>query len=510
MDQPLNSAPTPHSKLQSVQISSEDAYKRGFDDFQFFSHLALPDTCTFPWPDEFIILWVILVKAIREKDVNTVKRVLRYALGLPRGFAKTTFIKLLVCWLIVYDFVNFVLIVCSTEPHAENFLEDVSDMLSSPNMVSLYGNWEGTLAIDNAKLKKGTYRRRTVILAAIGSGTSVRGLNIAHERPDFVICDDMQTRENAESDAESLHLLHWFAGTLLKCVDPIFAVVCYIGNMYPRNCILYKLKESPYWTSLITGCILADGKSLWEALRPLESLYEEFKNDDSLGLAFIWFAEMMNDPILERLVLLPNGMLPVYADKIENIHPDAGFVVIDPAGMKLSSDDNVILGVHVVQGKPLSRCMKAGKFNPKQVVEAAIEIADILNARVIFIETQSYQATLMFWFAEELKRLGLQEHYVLRELASKNRSKDSRIRVYIQQVIAETTYIIDPETRHKFVYQALSYQIGKKNNCDDILDAHAYIEDVRTDPEHWMAVHTHTIGKAEVQKAKVVGNNVPF
>lgn len=511
MDQTTpNLSSSPHANLQTVQVTSKNAFESGFNDFQFFSRLILPTVCTFPWPDEFIIIWILLVKAIKERKPNDVKRVIRLALGLPRGFAKTTFIKILICWLIVYDMVNFVLVVCATEPHAENFVSDVSDMLASANMVSVYGDWLGTLAVDNAKMKKGQYRRRTVILAGVGSGTSVRGLNISHERPDFVICDDMQTRENAESDSESVHLLNWFAGTLLKCVDPIFSVICYIGNMYPKNCILYKLKESKYWQSLITGCILADGRSLWEELRPLESLWEEFKNDDSLGLAFIWFAEMMNDPILERLVLLPKGQLPVPLETPETLAPEAGFAIIDPAGFKQSSDDNVVAVFHVMQGKPYSRGMKNGKFNPKQLIEHTITLCEQFQIRVIFIETQAYQQTLLFWFNEELKRMGLLEHYMIRELTPKNRNKDARIRVYIQNLLAETTYIMDLETRHKFVFQAISYQLGKKKNRDDVLDAHAYSEDIRTDPEHWNAVHALPLGVAEMQKAKVVGNNVPF
>lgn len=510
MDTTQANPSSPNLQLKQVKISAEEAYKRSFDDFQFYSEIALPDVCAFTWPNEFLIIWALLVKAIREKDQNQVKRVIRFALGLPRGFAKTTFIKLLVTWLIVYDFVNFPLVVCSTEAHAENFIADVHEILCSANMTSLYGNWEGTLAIDSAKMKKGMYRRRTVVIAAIGSGTSVRGLNVAHERPDFIICDDMQTRENAESDTEAVHLLNWFVGTLLKCVDPIFAVVAYIGNMYPQNCILYKLKENPYWQSLITGCILADSRSLWEALRPLEALFEDFKHDEALGLAHIWFAEMMNDPILERLTLLPKGSVPIPLEKLEDLNPEAGFIVIDPAGFKEAADDNVILAVLVMNGIPYAVGMECGKLNPKEVIEATLILAHIFSICVIFVEGQAYQQTLCFWFNEELKRAGLSEHFHIRDVTPSNRSKDSRIRVFIQQLLAKTAYILNPEVRQRFVYQAIAYKIGKKKNKDDILDAHAYIEDIRTNPEYWALVHAHPLGQATQNHARVVGNNAPI
>jgi len=510
MDQPTPLISSPHSRLTQTKVNSKEAFDEGFNSFQYFSTLCLPTVCTFKWPFEYIAIWMLLIKAIRDKDERQVKRVLRFALGLPRGFAKTTFLKLLVTWLIVYDFINFILIVCATEPHAENFLADVSEMLSAPNMVAIYGNWSGGLAIDNAKLKKCLYRRHTVIIAAIGSGTSVRGLNIVHERPDFVLCDDMQTKENAESDTEATHLLNWFVGTLLKCVDPVFAVVAYIGNMYPQNCILYKLKENPYWTSLITGCILADGKSLWEELRPLEALYEEFKHDEALNLAYIWFAEMMNDPILERISLLPKGILPTCPLKEEELNPDAGFCIVDPAGFHKASDDNVCLAVHVMNAVPYIRGMISGILNPKEIIEKTVELCLIYNIRIIFVESVAYQQTLCFWFTEELKRAGLSDHFIIKEVTPKNKSKDSRIRIFIQQLIALTAYILSPEVRHKFVFQALQYRIGKKTNRDDILDAHAYIEDIRADQELWALVHSISLNSAELKKAGVVADNTPF
>lgn len=470
----------------------------------------MPDVCTFKWPKLYIAIWILLVKAIREKKPEEVKRVIRFALGLPRGFAKTTFIKVLVAWLICYDFVTFVLVVCATEPHAENFLSDINELLSSQNITSVYGNWVGNLAIDNAQLKKCQFRRRTVILAAIGSGTSVRGLNIVHERPDFVICDDMQTADNAKSDTESLHLLNWAVGTLFKCVDPIFAVIVYIGNMYPQNCILFKLKENPYWTSLVTGCILTDGKSLWEELRPLEALYEEFKHDEALGLAHVWFAEMMNDPILERITLLPKGQVPKTKIADSQLFPDAGFAVVDPAGFKNAADDNVCLAILVMGGIPYSCAMRAGIYNPREIIEHTLEICMILGIRVIFVEATAYQQTLCFWFTEELKRLNLDKHFHIKELPSKNKNKDSRIRLMVQEVLGETFYIMDSEIRHKFVFQALQYKIGKKQNRDDILDAHACANDVRADAEAWAFVHSISMNKPEQRKSGVVANNTPF
>lgn len=515
-DGSARAASTASSILSTTPTSFtvEQAFLRGFDDLQFYARIMLAEVMVYDLPREYISIWLMLVNAHSSKERQ---KVLRFALALPRGFAKTTFIKVLVCWLICYDKVAFALIVCATENLAHNFVADVNDMLSAPNSERIYGNWNTNLAIDSKELKKCNYRRRIIIIAAIGSGTSVRGINIAHGRPDLVICDDMQTKENADSDTESVRLLEWFIGTLLKAVSPFFAMCIYIGNMYVKNCILLKLKENKYWISLVTGCILADGTSLWEELHPIESLYESYKHDEAVGMAHIWFAEMMNDPIMNRVTLLPDGKLPTPPYEKEELVPDAGFLIIDPAGFKKASDDNVITAFLVQGGVPFMVALEAGNFNPLELIHKAVALCHLLSIQIIFIEAVAYQTTLRFWFEQELKRAGLLEHFTFIEVAPKNRAKEGRIRVSIQQLtgvktednsIKPTWYIVDQEARQRYVFQALSYKIGKPNNKDDILDAAAYLEDVRSD--HWDLVHSIRLNAPTQALASVVPNNTPF
>lgn len=501
----------PHSILK---LTVEEAFLRGFDDFQFYAYTFLPDVVLYRLPALYISIWLMLVKAQTNEERA---KILRFALALPRGFAKTTFIKLLVCWFITYDKITFVLVVCATEPLAHNFVSDVNEMLSEDQVERIYGNWNANLAIDSKEMKKCSYRRRVVIIAAIGSATSVRGLNLRHQRPDMVICDDMQTKENSDSDTESLRLLEWFTGTLLKAVSPFFAMVIYIGNMYIKNCILLKLKESPYWISLITGCILSDGKSLWEELHPLKSLYESYKHDESFGLAHIWFAELMNDPILDKVSLLPEGKVPNSPYTLEELVPEAGFAIIDPAGFKNSSDDNVIVFFLVQGGIPYAVKLIAGNLTPLELIQQCIEVCSLLGIRVIFVEAVAYQSTLKFWFDTELSRAGLQDHFYIRDINPGNRAKEGRIRVSIQQLIGidkerrqikPTWYIADVEMRQRYVFQALAYKIGKQKNKDDILDAPAYLEDVRA--EHWDFVHSVQLNAPPTASATVVANNTPF
>lgn len=498
------------NQLEAIQLGQTEAFKKGFEDFDFFSKLCLPHTVSFNFPIHYLSIWQMLVSA-RTKEQR--EAVLRFALGLPRGFAKTTFIKILICWFIVYDFTVFVLVVCADEPLAYNLLADLDEMLGSKNMETVYGKWTVNKAIDNKEQKTCFYRRKPRILVAVGAGSNVRGLNIKHERPDLILFDDMQTADNAMSEVESNQLLVRFVGTFLKLGNPQFVLIIYIGNMYPGNCILAKLRDNKSWISLITGCILADGSSLWPELHPLHVLYEGFKHDQEMGLGYIWFAEMMNDPIESRTSLLPNGTIPecpYTAEDIEN-HVIGGFVVVDPAGMRSMSDDNVI-ATHLLVGdiedaKPILVDGIGGILDPEKVIEAAIEQCLRYNLSVIGIETVAYQQTLAFWMNKALATHNEFSHIIVVELSPAGRHKEFRISAWIQEVLSNNYYVFG-EIRLKILWQALAYKLGKKKNKDDWLDAGAYGMDMKAN--YWEEIIQTAIDVTPGPQARVLTNNTPF
>lgn len=499
--------------VAEVASTPTELYQLGATDFDFFAGLCIPHVIRFPFPPLYTAIWTLVVTATTSAQREVI---IRYAIGLPRGFAKTTFLKILATWLIVYDKVNFLLIVGGTERLAQNFLADLNDILGSQNMEAIYGPWHMNLAVDNVEQKKAAYRRRIVILMAIGAGTGIRGINLAYDRPDFLLCDDMQSKENADSETESSRLLDWFTGTLLKVVNPFFATVLYSGNMYPQNCILAKLQENAFWTSLVTGCILADKKSLWEEVRPLDALWKEFKHDEALGRGHIWFAEMMNQPLLDRISLLPHGTIPSDPLTQDEAVPDAGFCVIDPAGLKKTSDDNVVGFNYVIGQRVAVARMIVGTSDPeepiqtpKQVIQATVKHALHLGISIVCIEDVAYQSTLEFWFKEELQRVGMTEHFTFLPVNPRNKRKETRIVNSVKNLLEGNWYFADDDARQRYIYQALGYKIGKKDNRDDILDTCAYIETIR-EPEYWAVVNSVPLGRAVEDAGELLGTQMPF
>ena len=488
-----------------IRAYKEEAYERGKYDFNFFAAVMLPDLYAFAFPPFYLALFTLLTRA--KDNPQAMERIMRFALGLPRGFAKTTFMKLIACYFIVYDLVDFLLVVCANEDLAEAFLADVSDTLGGENAEKVYGVWTAKLAVDNKQKKKIYYHGRNVILKAVGAGSSVRGVAEKFRRPDFILCDDVQTREKAESETESAALLRWLVGTLFKTIAPQgkFRLIAYLGNMYPENSILAKLREMPKWYSLVTGAILESGDSLWPELHSLEDLLDSFEHDEAIGLGEVWMAEVMNDPDVSRKGLLPKPL--VESPYPTEAAPDGAFITIDPAGFKSTADDNVITGHHIIDNKGIVKEMAGGRLNPQETIETAVDMALRLGASVIGVEAAGYQATLIFWAHKVLDELGI-DHIQFVELPTNNQSKLRRIQAFIGELMNGDYYIERAEDRATFSWYALRYKVTKKNNRDDWLDGPAYGVTMRQ--LYWREITNLQAIPEDSNRAKVQTNNTPF
>lgn len=494
-------------EVTDVSISLSDAYERGRIDINFFSALCMPTVCLYSLPEFYTVVWKLFVEFYESEDDEDIGDLLRFALGLPRGHAKTTFIKILICWLIVYDKVSFALIVCSNSDLADNLLADINDILASSNMEAVYGQWGAALATDSADTKKAAYHGRSVVLVARGWSAGVRGINLKNQRPDFIFCDDVQTRKNDESPTERLNLLKELVGTIFKSLTPRGKrLIAYVGNMYSEDCILNQFKNSSTWISMITGAILETGEPLWPELHSLKALKESYEHDEQLGLAHVWFAEVMNDPQSIALSILPHPIPPCPVEKIED--PDGVFITIDPAGFRKTSDDNVIAVHYIFDSKGYIVKTVKGILDPQELIRQALLLAVEHGASLIGVEDTGYQQTLGFWLEYFIREYRISGISVI-PLKPHGRSKESRIRLFIAELYKLNYFILCQATRRDYTWQASCYKVGKSDNKDDLLDAIAYGIDVRN--EYWNRItNNKRIAKILEGSCAVVGDNTPF
>lgn len=433
----------------------------------FLAGLAMPTVYQFGFPPVFLTVWDWLISfAGKQREFP------QLALGLPRGFSKTTVMKLFILYCILFTDKKFILIVAENLKKAENILADVMDMLEEPNIKKTFGDWRLGIENERLDLKKFGYRGRNIILAALGSGGDPRGLNIKNQRPDIILMDDIQSRDCADSEQQSSTLERWIYGTLMKAKSPFGCMFLFTANMYPTNwSILRKLKKNPNWTKFITGGILADGSSLWEDLQPITQLLREYENDLASGHPEIFYAEVLNDETASANNLIDLSKLPPIPVEDGDI-PAGNFIVIDPATGKVNSDEVAIGYFEVYEGYPVLREIKHSRYSPGDTIEVAIRLALAHNCRLICIESVAYQSTLGYWFNFICQQRGIYGIECV-EIYPGGSSKNSRILTMFKALQSGEIFVSDNCKSDVFL-EIIQFNPLRRDNQDNILDLLTY------------------------------------
>lgn len=488
------------TETSEISTSGQEAAQLTRQDLNFLGMLAAPEEFTYSFPPFYLTLFALLT--------SFAKKLERYAIGIPRGFAKTTFIKLLCLWYILFSHKQFILVVGASEDLAVNTLSDVCDLLGSPNIRKLFGNWQANVEVDTQALKVFSFRGRNIILRAIGAGTAVRGINRKNKRPDVIIMDDVQKRETSENKELSDQLLKWILGTLMKARSNDGCTYIYVGNMYPQNCILEKLKNNTQWTSFIVGGILADGTSLWEELRPIEELISEYQSDSEMGHADIFISEILNSTDIAAASGIDISRIPTLPEYYKDADPEGSFIIIDPSSGKKTSDDCTISHYSVCDGKPIFDQLIYGTFSPLETIKNAIMLGMEKNTRLIAVEGVAYQSTLLYWFEYYCEQEGI-TGFEFVELSPKGQAKNNRIKRGLLRLLSGEIYL-GPTVRSTVLAQIMDWNPLKINNTDDIIDPIGYVEELMRDYPHLIVKNIFDVDMDQVDSIHSATLTLPF
>jgi len=479
-----------------VTVKHGEAFNAAKEDLNFLAAMALPGVFQYMYPVLFKAAWNLMTGA-----ANKVRDFTQLCLGIPRGFGKTTLVKLFILYCILFTNKKFVLVISATGPHAENIIADVCDMLSEPNIIKIFGDWRVGLEVDRQDLKKFAFRGRTVILAGLGAEGNLRGMNLKNERPDIMIFEDVQTRECADSKVQSDALERWMVGTAMKAKSPHGCFFLFVGNMYPTPySILRKLKKNPKWTKFICGGILQDGTSLWEELQPISQLLSELDNDIEMGHEDIFAAEVLNDEnakLNTKVNLAKINEWPY----TEVDQPQGKFIVIDPATKKKNADLITIAGFEVYDGTPCISHIDEGAYSPMETIKRALYMGLQNQIFLIGVESTAYQSTLLYWFDYVCKQLDLGGFQFV-ELHTGGYSKNSRITNGIK-MMSKGELRVHPLVRGQVINQLSAWNPLKRDNVDGILDVIAYAPAMLELYGHMMTIEGQVLDQ-EYHNAKVL------
>lgn len=490
-------APIDPEAIQQVTLRTQDVLEVIEADPDMLGGLAMPEVFEYSWPPIFVAIWLMLIQ-----KVNLTRDFSKIAIGLPRGFSKTTIVKLFILYCILFTKRKFILILSQTEKHAVNIISDVIDMLNEPNIKKLFGNWKVGVEIDQQALKKFSFRGREIIIAGIGAGGSVRGLNLKNARPDVMVFEDVQKREDADSEPVSEALYKWMNGTAMKAKSPKGCLTLFIANMYPTpHSILKKLNNNPAWTKFIAGGILTDPvtgeiSSLWEELFPLEQLLQEFQDDLASGCPEIFYSEVLNDPNASVNNKIDITKVPRFVQEEQSFH-QGSFIIIDPASGKAKGDDISIGYFEIYEAKPVLVELKYDKFSPGNTIWETLEICQRRGCRLIIVEGNAYQESLAYWFRYICAQIGIEGIMAL-PIYSGRANKNSRIIGMFKQLVSGEVGVHD-NVRNDVFNQVTGFAPLRTDNTDGILDLLTYAPRVVAEFED--AIAQTTIIEAQMTEA---------
>lgn len=292
---------------------------------------------------------------------------LRVALAAPRGHAKSTLTDLFyVCHQVVFGHKKFVVIISETETLAMKFLSEIrTELETNENIHSLMD--VDTYATEKWSEKELVLSNGACIIAK-GRGGQMRGLKHRGQRPDLVICDDLENEELVRSQQRRLDVEAWFNGAVLPSLEPSIGQLIFIGTILHEDSLLARLLNPELYPDFTTKKFQAMNPDTLEPLWP-----ERFSQEKLLSIkeAMIqrqqlprFYMEYMNDPMPEEAAAFKSEYFQ-YHDKvpdevaIQTSDNNTKFVASDPiselyvdlggGSSKASADPTAIVALKITR-----------------------------------------------------------------------------------------------------------------------------------------------------------------
>ena len=222
----------------------------------------------------------------------------KVAIAAPRKHAKSTSITLAyILVMVMLRIKSFVLLVSDTEGQASGFLVSIKDELEhNPALRAKFGikELEKDTETNIICIMNDDHRFR---IQAKGSEQKVRGIKWGHQRPDLIVCDDLEGDEQVMNPERRRKFRKWFMNALLPCgSDDCWVRV--VGTILHLDAMLNRLLEDPTWESLLFKAHNADwSEILWPEKFSKECLLEIRAGFAAQNNLDGWSQEYLNNPV---------------------------------------------------------------------------------------------------------------------------------------------------------------------------------------------------------------------
>lgn len=240
----------------------------------------------------------------------------------PRGHAKSTCASFAYpLWCICEQRRRNIVIITQEASLAKQFVRDIRNELETNELIrARYGDLTVPPAGDDdakPRARKKTTRTKWseqlfltatgIAVQAKGTGASFRGAKVGPQRPDLIICDDIEKDEIVQSADGRRKLEHWLRRVVMPALAPEGQLLV-LGSIIHFDCLLANLADRrrfARWDYRVYRALEArpreDGAferaALWPARWPVERLDEERERVGTLAFEQEYQANPMDDAV---------------------------------------------------------------------------------------------------------------------------------------------------------------------------------------------------------------------
>lgn len=394
----------------------------------------------------------------------------------PRGFAKTTRLRIFTAKRIAYGLSRTILYVGASEDHARRSIMWLQRRIATRDPSS--GQWVPTPFATAYGLRPGQKWNELEIeiitplgvVWVLGAGITgnIRGINFDDYRPDLVIVDDALTDENTATPEQCIKIndlvFKALKESLAPRIDDPNAKMVLLNTPHnpgagspsnPGDLTVVAQKDETFvtrwrscWTPETADLDIEDQRSAWEAVKPTEDLRRE-KRAAQLNHRYSgWAAENECRLIQAERAAFLRSHLRYYETK----EPMFCVVAIDPVpppsdkalATGMMKKDYEAVGVigrrrgeyHLLDYK------KNRGHNPSWTFATASSFALQYRAARFVIQGIAYERTLKWYFEQEMARI--RRFWPVNVLPADKRSKYNRIVSTLQGVAENGRFFVDP------------------------------------------------------------------
>lgn len=224
-------------------------------------------------------------------------RYVKLLLGWARGLAKSTHCDILLpLWLWCNGDLKVMLLVGQTQDKANKLLGDLqAEFEGNQRLKNDYGNQLGSGNWQDGNFVTGN----DCAFFALGVGQSPRGIRYHQYRPDYIVCDDLDTKQVCRNPKRVREYANWICEDLIPCMDERGGRFIDVNNVFAKHTILTELRDTrsafEYWQQDATD---NDFNPVWSAKYTRE-YYKKLAEEIGM-LSFQ--AEFNNKPYVEGTI----------------------------------------------------------------------------------------------------------------------------------------------------------------------------------------------------------------